>query len=121
MTHGPEQVLDAGALERLRDSIGEDFLGELVGTFLDDAPAQLSTLRSAFERGDAEEAGRAAHSLKSNGATFGAEGFSEVCRQLEEMANAGAVAEMGELLGRAETEYARVEAALAAARGGALS
>ena len=103
-------AVDSAALDRLRESVGEEFLGELVGTFLDDAPAQLTTLRGAFERGDAEEARRAAHTLKSNGATFGAEGFSELCRQLEEKAKASDLAGTAELIGRAEAEYARVEA-----------
>ena len=115
-------AVDSAALDRLRESIGEEFLGELVGTFLDDAPAQLTTLRGAFERGDAEEARRAAHTLKSNGATFGAEGFSELCRQLEEKAKAGDwLADGAELVGRAEAEYARVEPRLRRSAGVASS
>lgn len=118
MTAGSDPVLDSGALGRLRDSVGEEFLGELVGTFLDDAPAQLTTLRAAFGRGDAEEARRAAHTLKSNGAAFGAESFSGICRELEEKAKTSDLAGADELVGRAEAEYARVEAALTALRGG---
>jgi HPt (histidine-containing phosphotransfer) domain-containing protein len=115
---GPDSVLDAAALRRLRDSVGEELLGELVGTFLDDAPVQLTTLRDALERGDAEEARRAAHTLKSNGATFGAERFSETCRRLEERAKARALGDADELLRRAELEYSGVGAALAAVREG---
>ena len=114
-------AVDSAALDRLRESVGEEFLGELVGAFLDDAPAKLTTLRDAFERGDAEEARRAAHTLKSNGATFGAEGFSELCRQLEEKAKAGLLADGAELVERAEAEYARVEGALAALEEGRAS
>jgi HPt (histidine-containing phosphotransfer) domain-containing protein len=106
-------AVDSATLDRLRESVGQEFLGELVRVFLDDAPTQLTTLRGAFERGDAEEARRAAHTLKSNGATFGAEGFSELCRRLEEKAKAGLLADAAELVGQAEAEYARVEAALA--------
>jgi HPt (histidine-containing phosphotransfer) domain-containing protein len=114
VSQGPEPVLDQGTLDRLRDSVGEEFLGELVGTFLEDTPAQLTKLRSALERGDAEEARRAAHTLKSNGATFGAEGFAGLCRELEATAKGGALAGADELVSRAEAEYARVEAALVA-------
>jgi HPt (histidine-containing phosphotransfer) domain-containing protein len=110
---GPGAVLDGNVLDRLRDAVGEEFVRELVATFLGDAPAQLATLRGAVERGDADEARRAAHTLKSNGATFGAEGFSELCRQLEEKAKAGVLAGGDELIGQAEAEYVRVEAALA--------
>ena len=114
MSAGPASVLDGAALDRLRESVGEEFVGELVTMFLGDAPTQLATLRGALERGDAGEARRAAHTLKSNGATFGAEGFSELCRQLEEKAKAGELAAGDELVGQAEAEYVRVEAALTA-------
>jgi HPt (histidine-containing phosphotransfer) domain-containing protein len=112
----PEHVLDAAALERLRDSVGDEFVGELVGTFLDDAPVQLTALRNALEAGDAEAARRAAHTLKSNGATFGASRFSETCRTLEEMAKARALADAEPVLRRAEQEYAGVGQALAPMR-----
>ena len=115
MSAEPVSVLDGAALDRLREAVGDEFVGELVATFLGDAPAQLATLRSAVERGDADEARTAAHTLKANGATFGAEGFSELCRQLEEKAKAGELARGGDdLVGQAEAEYVRVEAALAA-------
>lgn len=121
MTAAPEPVVDAETIDRLRDSIGEEFLGELVGTFLDDAPRQLEALRSAVERGDAEVARRAAHTLKGNGATFGANAFSELCRGLEERAKSGDLSDAGDLLAQVEAEYARVEVALSAARGGGSS
>lgn len=121
MSGEPGSALDWDALERLRDSLGDEFLAELAGAFLDDAPAQLTTLRGAFGRGDAEEARRAAHTLKSNGATFGAEGFAELCRELEEKAKAGALAGAEELVGRAEAEWLRVDAALSAVRDGEAS
>ena len=73
MNAEPGSIIDSAALDRLRGSVGDEFVGELVATFLGDAPAQLAALRGAVERGDAEEARRAAHTLKSNGATFGAE------------------------------------------------
>jgi len=109
----PDRVVDPAALERLRDSVGEEFVTELVELFLEDAPAQLEALRDALERGDAETARRAAHTLKSNGATFGADGFSESCRLLEESAKVGELAGAGALLTRIESEYEGVAAALA--------
>jgi histidine phosphotransfer protein HptB len=111
-----EPVLDGAALDRLRDSVGDEFVGELVGTFLDDAPVQLAALRAALAEGDAEAARRAAHTLKSNGATFGASGFAETCRRLEEMARDGALAGAEEVLPHAEREYAAVEETLAPMR-----
>jgi PAS domain S-box-containing protein len=105
--------LDAAALESLRELGGEEFLAELIGTFLSDAPALLATLRTARET---EELRRAAHTLKSNGQTFGAGGFAELCRELEERARSGELSGADELIDRIEGEYAALEKALTALR-----
>jgi HPt (histidine-containing phosphotransfer) domain-containing protein len=116
--------LDPAALERLGAMVGDgapEFLAELIDTFLDDAPKQLRVLRSAVDRGDAEEARRAAHTLKSTAATFGAGQLSDVCRELESLGNAGALDEAARLVARAETDFARVKEALEAVRDGSRS
>ena len=80
----------------------------------------LATLRDAVERAKADEARLAAHTLKSNGATFGATSFSEVCRELEAAAKSG---ELGgpalELVDRAELEWERARDALVRVSAGA--
>jgi HPt (histidine-containing phosphotransfer) domain-containing protein len=83
--------LDESTLDELRASVGgdESFLAELVGEFLEDAPRQLETLRSGLEGGDAETVRRAAHTLKGNGRTFGAEELASVSQELEAAAKAG--------------------------------
>ena len=105
--------LDAAALESLRELGGEEFLSELIETFLSDAPALLATLRTAQET---EEVRRAAHTLKSNGQTFGAGGFAELCRELEERARSGELDGADELIDRIDRAYAALEEALAALR-----
>jgi signal transduction histidine kinase/DNA-binding response OmpR family regulator len=99
------EVLDPAALESLRDVVGHDeaFFAELVLTFLDDAPKLLLGLRTALVAGDAAEVRRFAHSLKSNGAEFGADAFSQSCHQLESDAKGGD-------LGSAEAQAAQIEA-----------
>ena len=111
--------LDAAALEQLRELGGDDFVVEVIDTFLVDAPDLLSTIRRSLEHGDANELRRAAHTLKSNGATFGADDFAALCRELEERAKNGDVADATELTDRLEREYRSLEAALAALRTGA--
>jgi HPt (histidine-containing phosphotransfer) domain-containing protein len=49
---------------------------------------------------------RAAHTLKSNGATFGATRFSELFRELEVLAKAGDLTAAPALSIRIEEEYA---------------
>jgi len=83
---------------------------------LDDAPALVATLRAAHEQGDREELRRAAHTLKSNGQTFGAERFSELCRELEERAKSDELDGAADLLNSIEREYAALEQTLAALR-----
>jgi len=113
--------LDPAALERLGAMVGDgapEFLAELIDTFLDDAPRQLDGLRGAVARGDAAEARRAAHTLKSTAATFGAQDLSDVCRELENLANAGALDRAALLIPRAEEELDRAKGALEAVREG---
>src|SRR5262249_58064847 len=97
---------------------GDDFLGEVIDAFLTDAPELIATLRrSLAERGD-EELRRAAHTLKSNGATLGAESFSELCRTLEHSAKTGELGNAPELIDAIEQEYRPLEDALTALRAG---
>ena len=114
-------TLDDGALQNLRQLGGDDFLGEVIDAFLADAPGLLATLRRSLDTGSTEELRRAAHTLKSNGATLGAEGFAELCRTLEQRAKAGELDDAAELVHRIETEYQPLEEALAALRAGATS
>jgi len=59
---------------------------------------------------------RAAHTLKSNGATFGATGFSELSRQLESLARPGTLEGTADLIARIEAEFERVRIALETVR-----
>jgi HPt (histidine-containing phosphotransfer) domain-containing protein len=84
-------VLDQKVLDDLRASVGGDeaFFAELVDELLADAPRQLASLREAASSGDAEGARRAAHTLKGNGRTFGAEELSALGLELETAAADG--------------------------------
>jgi histidine phosphotransfer protein HptB len=93
----------------------------MIGTFLTDAQSLMASLRTALERGDAAELRRTAHTLKSNGQTFGAGSFSDLCRELEERAKSGELAGAGELADRIERELAALEGALAPLRLGSVS
>jgi HPt (histidine-containing phosphotransfer) domain-containing protein len=97
-------LLDPAALEGLREIGGDEFVADLIETFLADAPALLAALRGT----DADEVRRAAHTLKSNAATFGATGLSELCRELELLAKAGDLSGASGLAARIEAEYALV-------------
>ena len=76
-------VIDPAAWSELEQTAGADFVGELVQTFLEEGPGMLQALRDAHAAGSADDFRRNAHSLKSNGLTFGALGFAAQARALE--------------------------------------
>src|SRR5213076_1306654 len=105
--NGAGAILDAEAVDALRELGGADFLMEVIDTFLDDAPALIASLSIEV---DAQELRRAAHTLKSNGQTFGAKEFADLCRELEERAKRGEHDGAEELVDRIVHEYAALEA-----------
>ena len=106
----PDTTIDVATFDELKASAGDDFVTELVGTFLEEAPQMLAELRSAREAGSAERFRRAAHSLKSNANTFGALRFGALARDLE----LGTIPADSAPLDALDAEYARVAAALKA-------
>jgi HPt (histidine-containing phosphotransfer) domain-containing protein len=80
--------IDRDVLARLAEGVGGDaaFVSELIEGFTEDAPALVAAARDALGRGEATEVRRAAHTLKSNAATFGAHSLSDRSRELEEAA-----------------------------------
>jgi len=111
-------VIDAQIFTELQDSAGADFVAELVQTFLEDAPGLLQTLRQAHMSGDAAGFRRAAHTLKSNGNTFGALHLAELARELEQRGQQplstgeAGDAELAARLQNLEQAYAHCAAAL---------
>ena len=77
------EVIHASTFTELQDTAGAEFVAELVGTFLEEAPQMLSELRQARAEAQDERFRRAAHSLKSNCNTFGALRLGLMARELE--------------------------------------
>ena len=109
-------ALDDAALESLRQLGGDDFLAEVIDTFLADVEMLLATLRRALDEGDAAEVRRMAHTLKSNGATLGAMEFAELCRALEQQAKDGRLQDAPVLVARIEEERRWLEQVLGTVR-----
>jgi HPt (histidine-containing phosphotransfer) domain-containing protein len=106
---GASEVIDATVFTELRESTGAEFVVELVDAFLDEAPQLLAQMRQALADGDAATFRRAAHSLKSNGQTFGAAEFAGLARELEQ---GGAAGQNATSLDRLEALFAGTAAAL---------
>lgn len=106
------QEIDMSTFDDLKQISGADFIRELVDTFLEDAPQLLGQLRTALKAGDVETFRRAAHSLKSNGATFGANRLSLQAKELELLAKESRLPETGNRLDELEATYGKVAAEL---------
>jgi signal transduction histidine kinase/DNA-binding response OmpR family regulator/HPt (histidine-containing phosphotransfer) domain-containing protein len=111
-------VLDPTALENLLSVVGGEFsyLAELIDSFLEDAPQLLTELNQFIEDEDAAGVRRVAHSLKSNGADFGATNFSKLCKELEMMGKSGRLDGAADLSAQVMAEYEKVEVALTTVR-----
>ena len=110
------KTIDPVTFEALQQTAGAEFVGELVDTFLEEAPGMMSELRDALAAGNADTFRRAAHSLKSNSLTFGALTLGAMARELE-LGGLGPVREANaQPLDALAHEYARVAAALTALR-----
>ncbi|HET7928394.1 MAG TPA: GAF domain-containing protein [Actinomycetota bacterium] len=110
--------VDASVLDRLAESMGGDdaFVAELIDQFVTDSPALVAAARRGLETGDAEEVRRAAHTLKSNAATFGANELADRSSRLETAAKAGDLDDGPAWLGAIDEELGRVHSALRAAK-----
>jgi GAF domain-containing protein/CheY-like chemotaxis protein len=91
--------IDETVLTRLLAGTGGDaaFVADLIDQFVSESPALVEAARGGLESGDADGVRRAAHTLKSNAATFGAEDLADRSRRLEEAAKQGSL-ENGSLL-----------------------
>jgi signal transduction histidine kinase/DNA-binding response OmpR family regulator len=109
-----EGPIDPDVLMRLAEGTGGDtpFVTELIQQFVEDSPALVAAARAGLEAGAAEEVRVAAHTLKSNAATFGAHELAERCRSLEGSAKLGALEDGGVQVDGVERELDLVRASL---------
>ena len=101
----PETTIDVKAFETLKAMAGSDFIGELIDTFLADAPNIIQQLHDALATRDVDTFRRAAHSLKSNAASFGASTLTAVSRELEQLARENRLSEIDNQLQVLEEAY----------------
>ena len=106
-------VLDRAVIESLRQLTppGEpDVLAEVLELFLVEVPPRINRLRNAWAGRNIQEVSRAAHSLKGSAGNIGAKRLMGVCRELDEMARAGSLANSAPLVDALGIEFGHVEA-----------
>jgi HPt (histidine-containing phosphotransfer) domain-containing protein len=121
---GPEaeasQVYDPAPVARLLDAFGDDgpaLITDLTAAFLAEAPKLLAALQTGLDSGHADEVRRAAHTLKSNGATLGAPRFATACAAVEDAARDGDLVSAERLADTLDGHFLAARAALYAAVG----
>ncbi|MCP2728705.1 response regulator [Symplocastrum sp. BBK-W-15] len=110
-----ESALPPINLTELKEMAGEgsdDFIIEIVNSYLQDTPQLLRSLQQGIDEGNRELFKRSAHSLKSSSALVGAHTLSEIAKELEFLDYAGTTVEVLSLLSQATKEFQRVDEAL---------
>jgi signal transduction histidine kinase/CheY-like chemotaxis protein/HPt (histidine-containing phosphotransfer) domain-containing protein len=121
---GDGAAIDPAALQRLRKMLGkraDTMLPEMVEGFERDGDRLLGDARAGLAGGRGDAVSRAAHTLKSIAATFGAQPLAAVCLAVEVDSKGGDLSTAAERLDRMEAELRRAarELAAATAKGGA--
>jgi HPt (histidine-containing phosphotransfer) domain-containing protein len=107
-------IIDAITFNELKSAMGEDFIPELISTYLEETAGLLQTLREALAANRPEDFRRAAHSIKSSSASLGALDFSTQAKELEFIGKAGDLSQAGEPLSRLDAGFPAVQSALQA-------
>lgn len=107
-----ETLIDPEAWAMLITMTDAAFVVELIDVYLKDSPELIEQMRAGLAAGNIESVRRAAHSLKSNSASFGATRLADASRELEMLAKGGTLAGAEPRLAAIEAEYARLAPAL---------
>lgn len=110
--------IDKSAFDDLCAHTSTRFVAELVDTFMQEAPRMLDDLRRARDAADAELFRRAAHTLKSNSATFGAMELMGMARAMELSGLVADAASDHSAIAELEAAWRRAAAALQEMAGG---
>jgi len=109
-----EEVIDPiviAGLRQLRIPGKPDPLVELIDLFLQEAPAQLDTIRQAVNTSETTAMARvigASTALKGSADNLGARNLAALCEEIEQTAKTGLLADAAPVLDKATAEFARV-------------
>jgi HPt (histidine-containing phosphotransfer) domain-containing protein len=109
-------VIDPQAIENLRalnPGDNDEFLREIVGIFLEDAPLRLRELNEALGANDTGKFTRAAHSIKGASSNIGANALRLVAEELEHRSKNEHLPSLAPLVESVQREFDRTKAELA--------
>ncbi len=108
-------TLDSAMLDEFLASMGTTSPAEreeFIGLFIEDTIIYVAALREALQQANVEQFTRAAHTIKSTAAQYGALTLAAQCKELEMRGKAGHLAGTDALVAQVEHEYNRVTEAL---------
>lgn len=109
-------VIDEKTFAELKQMSGAEFINELIDTFLEDSPRLIEEMESALKVNNVDSFRRAAHSLKSNAATFGANDLFALAKELEMLGKENKLTETGDRLQALQESYESVREELSELR-----
>ncbi len=104
-----DPIIDPQVFTELKNTVGAEFIGELVDAYLDDTPRLLDELKQYLAQADAKSFSRTAHSIKSSSASLGALSFSALARELEMTGKQDVLSGCEEKVERLAAEYLAVQ------------
>jgi len=107
-----DSPIQQATLDELIQSTDSDFVKDIIDTFLDDTPKMVAEMRQSLVTKDKEALQRAAHSLKSNSASFGAMLLSAQAKELEMMGKLGELNGVDDRITALSAEFERVKIVL---------
>ena len=111
-----EPLIDPEEWETFKSIADPAIMVELLDAFLSDSPQLIEQMHTGLSVGNCELVRRAAHSLKSNSASFGGKRLANASRELEMLAKSGVLDGARPKLAEIEAEYASLAAFLVEAK-----
>jgi HPt (histidine-containing phosphotransfer) domain-containing protein len=100
----------------LREAGVEEMIGDLLETFIQDAPARFAAVEEAARSRDAKAIATAAHAFKSSATTIRASALGEMLYRAEVAGRANSIESLRELVEQIRTEHLAVLRELEAIR-----
>ena len=107
-----DEIIDADTFNDLKNTMGADFVLEIIDTYNEVTAALIEQLRAALAAQDAATFRRCAHSVKSSSASLGALAFSQEARELELLGKGGDLSKAGPKVERLGADFSFVRRAL---------
>ncbi|MFC1619709.1 Hpt domain-containing protein [Candidatus Neomarinimicrobiota bacterium] len=103
------QDIDDKAIERLRKLGGDNFVVELIDTFLMHVSQKMEEALTGEREGNLEAVERAVHSIKSSAGNLGAQQLQDLSAQIEQLAEDKQSKPIPPLMRDLEAAFARIQ------------